>query len=197
VWVLIFALQFLLTFKEFMRNLIVLLILISTALAFQAGDQLDLPKSAQKKVQKAFDKLWEDDKVAYEKIEVSNEVLKDLSTNLKHLDLYRLTTNGQLKGYMFFTSAPSRYDYFDFIVIYNPDLSIALSEVLIYREGYGGEISSFRWLKQFIGMTSADDMRLDHDIQGISGATISVRSATNAIKRLTDSMVQLKDNGYL
>ncbi|HNP18537.1 MAG TPA: FMN-binding protein [Fulvivirga sp.] len=180
-----------------MKNLIVLFIISLTSLAFQNNSQLDLPNNAQKKVHKAFDKLWDGAAVDYQQITITDEVQNDLDADLKRLHLYRLSVDGQLKGYMFLSAAPSKYDYFDFMVIYNPDLSIALSEVLIYREGYGGEIGSSRWLKQFIGMTSDNEMRLDYDVQGISGATISVRSATNAIKRLTNSITQLRSHGKL
>jgi Na+-translocating ferredoxin:NAD+ oxidoreductase RnfG subunit len=79
------------------------------------------------------------------------------------------------------------------MVLYNPDLTIKSSKVLIYREDWGAEIASTRWLRQFIGLSSKDQIALDHDIQGISGATISCRSAVIGIKLLTDIMSRLDE----
>jgi Na+-transporting NADH:ubiquinone oxidoreductase subunit NqrC len=54
---------------------------------------------------------------------------------------------------------------------------------LIYRENYGGEIGSKRWLKQFIGMTEPKNY-----VDGISGATISVNSMKYSINKLIKSL---------
>jgi len=69
--------------------------------------------------------------------------------------------------------------------------------VLIYREEYGGEIGSKRWLKQFIGKTKTDDLRYGDNIINISGATISVRSMTSAMNNLLLSLKTLSEKGIL
>jgi FMN-binding domain len=51
---------------------------------------------------------------------------------------------------------------------------IEQARVLIYRESRGGEIRYTGFLKQFAGVGLAADRRLDHPIDGISGATLSV-----------------------
>ena len=74
---------------------------------------------------------------------------------------------------------------------------IAKSKVLVYREDYGGEIGSKRWLKQFIGKTENDSLKYGDDIVAISGATISVRSMTTAINNLLASIKILRQNNQL
>ena len=59
---------------------------------------------------------------------------------------------------------------------------------MVYREDYGGEIGSKRWLKQFIGKTQNDELKYQDNIVAISGATISVRSMTSAVNDLLHSL---------
>ncbi len=53
---------------------------------------------------------------------------------------------------------------------------ITKTQVLVYRESRGGEIRHAPFLKQYEGARLNDEMRLDRSIDGISGATLSVRA---------------------
>ena len=79
--------------------------------------------------------------------------------------------------------SPSKFDNFDFMVVFDCDNKTKLVKVLIYRENYGGEISSKRWLKQFIGITEPKPF-----VDAISGATISVNSIKHSINKLIKSL---------
>jgi Na+-translocating ferredoxin:NAD+ oxidoreductase RnfG subunit len=57
-------------------------------------------------------------------------------------------------------------------------------EILEYRESYGYEIRDPRWRAQFSGKTRAAKLKLEDDIQNISGATLSCRHVTDGVKRL-------------
>jgi hypothetical protein len=57
------------------------------------------------------------------------------------------------------------------------------AEVLAYREAYGEEIREARFLQQFVGVGEGDLKRPLRDVVAISGASISSRSMTIAIKR--------------
>lgn len=50
------------------------------------------------------------------------------------------------------------------------------AKVLVYRESRGGEIRYPAFLRQYEGVGLMDDERLDRGIDGISGATLSVRA---------------------
>lgn len=56
-------------------------------------------------------------------------------------------------------------------------------EVLIYRESEGSDIRHPRFMKQFFKKKSEDPLRLGQDIQPISGATLSSRAATYAVRK--------------
>jgi hypothetical protein len=57
-------------------------------------------------------------------------------------------------------------------------------EILEYRETYGHEVRQPRWRAQFSGKQHGARLRLDDDIQNISGATLSSRHLTDGVKRL-------------
>jgi hypothetical protein len=56
-------------------------------------------------------------------------------------------------------------------------------QVLTYRESQGSEIRSKRFLDQFAGKTLTAPLKLGRDIHGISGASLSSRSTTYAVKK--------------
>jgi Na+-translocating ferredoxin:NAD+ oxidoreductase RnfG subunit len=66
----------------------------------------------------------------------------------------------------------------------NPDGSIKQLEILEYRESYGFEVSEASWRQQFVGKKVASPLKLNQDIQNISGATLSSKHLTDGVKRL-------------
>ncbi len=98
---------------------------------------------------------------------------------------------------MYIDEAKSKFDAFDYMVIFNPDLTIMTSKVLMYREDYGSEITSKRWLRQFNNKSNGQHMKLGDDIQVISGATISCRAITIGIHQLSTNIQELKSQGFL
>jgi Na+-translocating ferredoxin:NAD+ oxidoreductase RnfG subunit len=63
------------------------------------------------------------------------------------------------------------------------DGSLQDVQVMVYREPQGEAIQEKRFRKQFVGKRSKDPITLDKDIDAISGATISSRSATFAARK--------------
>jgi Na+-translocating ferredoxin:NAD+ oxidoreductase RnfG subunit len=56
-------------------------------------------------------------------------------------------------------------------------------QVMVYREPQGEAIQEKRFRRQFVGKRVNDPITLDKDIDAISGATISSRSATFAARK--------------
>jgi Na+-translocating ferredoxin:NAD+ oxidoreductase RnfG subunit len=56
-------------------------------------------------------------------------------------------------------------------------------QVMVYREPQGEAIAEKRFRRQFVGKRSTNPITLDKDIDAISGATISSRSATFAARK--------------
>lgn len=72
-----------------------------------------------------------------------------------------------------------------FLIILNSKGIVLKSEIIKYREPYGGQISNKDWLKQFEGKDYLSSFRIGEDISAISGATISVNSITRGFKKIT------------
>lgn len=64
-------------------------------------------------------------------------------------------------------------------------------EVLVYRESYGHEIMNPRWKAQFHGKGPSTNLKLDRDIQNITGATLSCNHITQGINRITHTWDQV------
>jgi Na+-translocating ferredoxin:NAD+ oxidoreductase RnfG subunit len=77
-----------------------------------------------------------------------------------------------------------KHEYITFAVGVNADGSVRGIEIMDYRESYGHEIRDPAWRAQFTGKTTADPLKLDRDIKNISGATLSCRHITDAVKRM-------------
>ena len=71
----------------------------------------------------------------------------------------------------------------DFAIGVTPDGVLKGLEVLTYREPRGEEIHEPRFRRQFTGKRMEDPISLGRDIDIISGATISCRSATYAARK--------------
>ena len=93
--------------------------------------------------------------------------------------LYSVLTDKGPKGYAFIGSSKSKYDDFEYLALLDSNFAIVKVKVLIYRENYGGEIGSTRWLRQFIGLKEPIDR-----VSAISGATISVNSIHYSVNKL-------------
>jgi len=72
-----------------------------------------------------------------------------------------------------------------FLVLFNEKEEVIHSAIVKYRESYGGEISGKRWMSQFVGMKRDSLFKFESEIDGITGATISVKSFTKGINKLS------------
>ncbi|MGB7786543.1 MAG: FMN-binding protein [Salinimicrobium sp.] len=130
----------------------------------------------------------------HEGVLIPAAVRKELPAKVTEDNFFRLKNGKNLIGFAYLDKAPSKTAKFDYMVIFDKDLAIARTKVLVYREEYGGEIGSKRWLRQFDGKTKASEVR---NIAAISGATISVRSMKMAVKDLLSSIEILQQKNIL
>tara|TARA_B100000073_G_C23352398_1_gene419421 strand:- start:2 stop:523 length:522 start_codon:yes stop_codon:yes gene_type:complete len=72
-----------------------------------------------------------------------------------------------------------------FLVLFNENQEVIHSSIIKYREAYGGEISGKKWLGQFLGMKKDSLFVHGKEISGITGATLSVKSFTKGISKLS------------
>lgn len=165
-----------------MKNLI-----ITIAILFSYVGS-DIPGSLEKKVDRVLKKSFDESEIVKEKITLpaNTEDRPDPG-----LFLYCLKVDTDTLGFLAVTSAIGRYDYFDYCVIFNTDLSIRKVEVMIYRSDHGYEITSKKWLKQFAG-TNGCYLDYGTDIDAIAGATYSASSITSDIGQLCEILKEIE-----
>ena len=168
------------------RLLLSLILTISSVVLFS----FQLPKNIQKKVDKEIKSVYGLDSFSLES--TGFEKNDSLSFKIDISELYAVVSDSEVIGYAFVSKAPSKTDEFDYLVLFDTDFIIKKSKVLVYREDYGMEIGSKRWLQQFIGLDSSKQLDYGNDIVPISGATISAVSLTNAVNDLLKSIETIK-----
>lgn len=89
----------------------------------------------------------------------------------------------QVDGYAVLDEERGQHLPIHFAVQFDAAGKVVRSEVMTYAEAYGEEIREGRFRQQFVGKASGDGLRLGSDVVAISGATISSRSMTLAVKR--------------
>ncbi len=156
--------------------------------------QTPFPERAYKKLDKTIGKLWNNKTITRKAILINSP---ELGFKVYPNSLFKLYDGHTVIAYAYLGKANSKSAQFDYVVFFNPELKIIYSQVLIYREDYGGEIGSNRWLKQFNGKYNGQAMVFQKDIQNISGATISSRNITQGIQQLSKQIVILKQKGFL
>ena len=170
---------------------VIFLLITLTTLAF------GLPKNIQKKVDNEIKESFTIENFNFTSVSISSEIRKNLSSKFEEDNLFKIEVNNILLGYAYVSQAPSKTALFDYLVLLDKDLIILKTKVLSYREEYGGEIGSKRWLKQFEGKKVDDELKYGDNIVAISGATISVRSMTNAMNNLLKSLKILQSKNIL
>jgi Na+-translocating ferredoxin:NAD+ oxidoreductase RnfG subunit len=175
------------TFKKVLLGLITVLLLMGNG----------LPKNIQKKIDKEVSAYFDIESFTMELISIPNSSQLDLPSKIDGENLFRLFDGKSPIGYIYVDQAPSKTANFDYMVLLDNNFKILHSKVLIYREEYGGEIGSKRWLRQFNGKVPGNRVNHESNIDGIAGATISVRSMTNAIDGLLQTLAILKEQKAL
>ncbi|MBC8256015.1 MAG: FMN-binding protein [Candidatus Marinimicrobia bacterium] len=80
-----------------------------------------------------------------------------------------------------------------FLILVDLDGKIMSTKVIKYREAYGGEVDNKNWLAQFTDFSDKSDYKVGKNIDGISGATISVNSLTKGVQKIAVLFPLIKD----
>ena len=156
-----------------------------------------IPINLKKKVEKEIKKTFDVKDFTLNQLIIDDITKQKLSKRINTTNFFIIESNTKILGYAYVDKAPSKTDEFDYLILLNKDLIIAKTKILVYREDYGGEIGSKRWLKQFIGKKATDNLQYEKDIIPISGATISALSMTNAVNSfLLDLEVLYKNKAF-
>ncbi len=99
------------------------------------------------------------------------------------IEFYFASKNGTKTGVVIFDEEPGKWGPVDFIIALDLNGAVTRVEVLSYEEKRGQPIARRSYLSQYDGKTSKSALTVGKDINGVSGATISSRCATFAVKK--------------
>ena len=168
------------------KPLLLLAVITFLLLAFKSPQ---LPEKLQKKVDAAIAFAYGTESFSLSGISNDEIPPKDY--------VFEIKTDKDLLGYAYVGQANSMKRVFDYVVFVNKDFSVKKAKVLIYREDHGRQIGAQRWLKQFIGLSATKKPVYGENVDAISGATISAKSMTIAVKDVLETIETLNNKKLL
>ena len=87
-------------------------------------------------------------------------------------------------GWFLLDEVIGKHEFITYAVGLTEDGAVKQIEVMDYRETYGGQVRDEKWRAQFTGKKHGAKLKLDEDIQNISGATLSSRHIADGVRRL-------------
>jgi len=100
-----------------------------------------------------------------------------------HVYVWKISESNSLVGVAILDNVLGKSLPITYLTCFNMDGQLINAHIVKYREDYGYEVGNKRWLNQFIGLGINSDFIIGKNIDGISGATISVNSVTRGINR--------------
>lgn len=129
--------------------------------------------------------------ITYKKYDLDRNVKSSIENQAEqrffgdYIYIWQVESNDSIKAIALMDNVYGKTLPITFLVIFQLDGSISSTHIIKYREDHGGAVSSDNWNEQFNGKNRKSSYTVGKDIQGISGATISVRSVTKGIQKLT------------
>ena len=162
--------------------------LLSLILFFSASF---ISPSVEKKVKKELEKHFGSKQIVTWPMAINDKQCNELNLEFRNKNFRQIKKEEKLLGYLYIGRGNSRTDVYDYMVILDVDLYIEKVKILIYRESYGNEIASRRWLGQFDGKNASIDLEYGKNISAISGATISGKSLVWNMQNLNRDLLYL------
>ncbi len=111
--------------------------------------------------------------------------------------VYRVSGADSLLGFAVVRNVTGKDQPITFLVAMDVADHLKDVDILVYREPYGGEVAYEPWRKQFRGKTVSDPLQVGKDLRSISGATISVHSVTEGVRRSLADLTSWHRQGRL
>ncbi len=141
-------------------------------------------------------------KITVEKVKLKGKTLKKIKERLggsliftqegsesaavrgkKKVKFYFASRNGKKIGVAIIEKQPGKWGPVTFIIAMNLEAVVKVVKVMSYSEKRGQPIARASYMKQYKGKTSKSALAVGTDITGVSGATISSRATTFAVKK--------------
>ena len=120
-----------------------------------------------------------------EEIKFTAEKKAQLRFMRDQIYIWEISRNEEMIGLAYLDNVKGKSQPITYAVFFDSQGMVEGSHIIKYREPIGGEVSNQYWLNQFFGKSWESDYKIGSDIDGISGATISVNAVTRGIHRST------------
>jgi hypothetical protein len=97
--------------------------------------------------------------------------------------IFMATTGGKIDGYAVIDDEKGLHQPITFATRLSPRGVVERVEIMVYREPRGDEVRDPRFCRQFVGKTSRDALRINDDLDAVSGATVSSVSLAVGVRR--------------
>ena len=168
------------------NNFFKLLFLILQLL--QIGIASEIFENCEKKIKLTYPNI---DFIKHDIWEIPIKVINEIEKKSRqrffkpNLHIWKIYNDSSMIGIAILDNVIGKSMPISFLVLFDNYGKILNTEIIKYREPYGGEISSRRWLNQFSNKIDSSSFKVGAEIDGISGATISVNSVSKGIKKIT------------
>jgi len=115
-----------------------------------------------------------------EKVETASNV----KLRIPEQPVWRVIAGDGPLGWFVVDEVYGKHEFITYAVALDTRGAVMSIEVLDYRETHGGEIRNAEWRAQFTGKRAGDALKLDEDIQNISGATLSCKHISEGVRRV-------------
>ena len=116
--------------------------------------------------------------------EARAEVARDAGRFIGVPQIWRVRSGERVLGWFIVDEVIGKVERITYSVAIDRSGAVARLDVLVYRESHGDAIKLPAWRGQFKGKRASDPVRMDADIQNISGSTLSCRHVTEGVHRL-------------
>lgn len=98
--------------------------------------------------------------------------------------VWQVMADGKPAGWFVLDEVYGKHEFITYAVALDTGGAVRGVEILDYRETHGGEIRNPKWRAQFNGVRHGAQLKLDEDIQNISGATLSCKHIAEGVRRV-------------
>ncbi len=98
--------------------------------------------------------------------------------------VWQVMENGKPAGWFVLDEVYGKHEFITYAVAIDATGAVRGVEILDYRETHGGQVVNPKWRAQFDGKRYGAALKLDNDIQNISGATLSCKHIAEGVRRV-------------
>jgi len=164
-----------------MTRIILILIFISRIVLFG---------SVKEEAEETITRITDSSNITFVKYEIGSSTKMIIEKKCKqkffssHLYKWNVYKGDSLINIVLLDNVKGKTQPISFLVVFNLEGKVIQSEVVKYREDHGWQVQDESWLNQFKGRDFTSSFLVGQDIDGISGATISVNSLSKGINKL-------------